>query len=154
MTSKGELKTYDASEIDFSYRFSSFRPDEFILLARFELEPEKSEVISEKKKIASSGRKTNQPLRFRSAGSVFKNPKDHAAGYLIDKAGLKGKRVGDAEISTHHANFFINHGNASASDITELIRLAKNAVLKEFDIELELEIKTIGFEKNWIELNG
>ena len=73
------------------------------------------------------------------------------AGFLIDKAGLKGKRIGDAEISTHHANFFINHGNASASDITELIRLAKSAVLEEFNIELELEIKTIGFEKNKVE---
>ena len=153
MTSKGELKTYNANDIDFSYRFSSFSTDEFILLARFELETEKPEIINERRMIASSGRKTNQPLRFRSAGSVFKNPKDHAAGYLIDKAGLKGKRIGDAEISTHHANFFINHGNASASDITELIRLAKNAVLDEFDIELELEIKTIGFQKNKIETN-
>ena len=151
MNSKGELKKYEAGDIDFSYRFSSFTTDEFILLARFELEYEKPEIISEKRKVASSGRKTNQPLRFRSAGSVFKNPKGHAAGFLIDKAGLKGKRIGDAEISTHHANFFINHGNASASDITELIRLAKSAVLEEFNIELELEIKTIGFEKDKVE---
>ena len=154
MTSKGKLKTYKANEIDFSYRFSSFSTDEFILLARFKLKFEDPSVISERKKVASSGRKTNQPLRFRSAGSVFKNPKGHAAGYLIDKVGLKGKRIGDAEISTHHANFFINHGNASASDITGLIELAKNAVLKKFDIELELEIKTIGFEKDKVAARG
>ena len=154
MTSRGKIRSYKSSEIAFSYRFSSFKTDEFILLARFELKIEDPEVISNKRKKASSGRKTNQPLRFRSAGSVFKNPKDHAAGYLIDKVGLKGKRIGDAEISTHHANFFINHGNASASEITELIQLAKKAVLEEFDIELELEIKTIGFEKDQIEAYG
>ena len=154
MTSKGKLKTYKANEIDFSYRFSSFSTDEFILLARFTLKVEDPNIISERRKVASSGRKTNQPLRFRSAGSVFKNPKDHAAGYLIDKVGLKGKRIGDAEISTHHANFFINHGNASASDITGLIELAKNAVLKKFDIELELEIKTIGFEQSKVVARG
>ena len=154
MTSKGKLKSYKANEIDFSYRFSSFSTDEFILLARFTLKFEDPNIISERRKMASSGRKTNQPLRFRSAGSVFKNPKDHAAGYLIDKVGLKGKRIGDAEISTHHANFFINHGNASASDITGLIELAKNAVLKKFDIELELEIKTIGFEQDKVVARG
>ena len=154
MTSKGKLKSYKANEIDFSYRFSSFSTDEFILLARFTLKFEDPNIISERRKVASSGRKTNQPLRFRSAGSVFKNPKDHAAGYLIDKVGLKGKRIGDAEISTHHANFFINHGNASASDIKGLIELAKNAVLKKFDIELELEIKTIGFEQDKVVARG
>ncbi len=154
MTSKGKLKSYKANEIDFSYRFSSFSTDEFILLARFTLKFEDPNIISERRKMASSGRKTNQPLRFRSAGSVFKNPKDHAAGYLIDKVGLKGKRIGDAEISTHHANFFINHGNASASDIKGLIELAKNAVLKKFDIELELEIKTIGFEQDKVVARG
>ena len=154
MTSRGKIRSYKSSEIGFSYRFSSFKTDEFILLARLELKIEDPEIISKKRKKASSGRKTNQPLRFRSAGSVFKNPKDHAAGYLIDKVGLKGKRIGDAEISTHHANFFINHGNASASEITELIQLAKKAVLEEFDIELELEIKTIGFEKDQIEAYG
>ena len=124
------------------------------MLARFTLEFEDPNIISERRKMASAGRKTNQPLRFRSAGSVFKNPKDHAAGYLIDKVGLKGKRIGDAEISTHHANFFINHGKASASDITGLIELAKNAVLKKFDIELELEIKTIGFEQDEVVARG
>ena len=154
MTLRGKVKSYKSSEIDFAYRFSSFKTDEFILLARFELQIEDPDIISEKRTKASSGRKTNQPLRFRSAGSVFKNPKNHAAGYLIDKVGLKGKRIGDAEISTHHANFFINHGNASASEIAELIRLARKAVLEKFDIELELEIKTIGFEKDQIEAHG
>ena len=85
-------------------------------------------------------------MKFRSAGSVFKNPKNFAAGYLIDKAGLKGTKIGDAEISTQHANFFINHGKASSNDILKLIRLAREKVREKFDIELELEIKLVGFE--------
>ena len=146
MTSKGKLKSYISNEIDFSYRHSSFRTDEFILLAKFELDYEKPDIIEKKKKIASKGRKTNQPLRFRSAGSVFKNPKNYAAGYLIDKAGLKGTRIGDAEISTHHANFFINHGNAKAKDIAHLIKLSRMSIFEHFGIMLDLEVKTIGFK--------
>ena len=148
MTSKGKLKSYNSNEINFSYRLSSFKPDEFILAAKFELTYEDPIIISDKKKKASSGRKTNQPLRFRSAGSVFKNPKGYAAGYLIEQVGLKGTRIGDAEISNHHANFFINHGNASAANIKKLIELAKEKVFQEFHIELELEIKMMGFNLN------
>ena len=152
MTMVGEINTFNNSDIDFSYRFSSFKKDEFILLARFKLQTEVPEIINHKKLKASSGRKTNQPLRYRSAGSVFKNHKDYAAGYLIDNAGLKGTKIGDAEISTHHANFFINHGNASASDISALIRIAREAVFKKFDIELELEIQTLGFDPKELEV--
>ena len=152
MTMSGEINTFSNSDIDFSYRFSSFKKDEFILLARFKLQTEVPEIINHKKLKASSGRKTNQPLRYRSAGSVFKNHKDYAAGYLIDNAGLKGTKIGDAEISTHHANFFINHGNASASDISTLIRIAREAVLKKFHIELELEIQTLGFDPKELEV--
>ena len=152
MTMIGEINTFSNSDIDFSYRFSSFKKDEFILLARFKLQTEVPEIINHKKLKASSGRKTNQPLRYRSAGSVFKNHKDYAAGYLIDNAGLKGTKIGDAEISTHHANFFINHGNASASDISALIRIAREAVFKKFDIELELEIQTLGFDPKELEV--
>ena len=152
MTMSGEINTFSNSDIDFSYRFSSFKKDEFILLAKFKLQTEVPEIINHKKLKASSGRKTNQPLRYRSAGSVFKNHKDYAAGYLIDNAGLKGTKIGDAEISTHHANFFINHGNASASDISALIRIAREAVLKKFDIELELEIQTLGFDPKELEV--
>ena len=148
ITSKGKLRSYNSNEINFSYRLSSFKPDEFILVAKFELTYEDPIIINDKRKKASSGRKTNQPLRFRSAGSVFKNPKGYAAGYLIEQVGLKGTRIGDAEISNHHANFFINHGNASAANIKKLIELAKEKVFQEFHIELELEIKMMGFNLN------
>ena len=150
MKMNGSTKTYKTKDINFSYRFSSFKQDEFIILASFILPNEDPNIIKQKKNIASSGRKTNQPLKFRSAGSVFKNPENFAAGYLIDKVGLKGKKIGGAEISPHHANFFINHGNASAEDITKLIKLAKKAVFEKFNIELELEIKTIGIESKYL----
>ena len=149
MDMNGNVKTYYTDEIEFSYRFSSFKKEEFILEARFELNQDHPYIIKENRKKASSGRRTNQPLKFRSAGSVFKNPKNYAAGYLIDQVGLKGTRIGDAEISNHHANFFINHGHASASDITKLIILAKKAVYEKYNVILELEIKTIGFDSKY-----
>ncbi|MDP6500575.1 MAG: UDP-N-acetylmuramate dehydrogenase [Candidatus Marinimicrobia bacterium] len=149
MTLTGDLKNYSVDEIDFSYRHSSFNEDEIIISADFEMQETTSAVIQEKRSLASQGRKKNQPLRFRSAGSVFKNPKpDLAAGYLIDQAGLKGTRSGDAEISEKHANFFINHGSATANDIATLIRIARKEVKEKFDIILELEIKTLGFDKD------
>ena len=145
---------HNAQDISFGYRFSSFKDDEIILLARFKLQKEDPDIIQNKKNKASQGRKTNQPLKFRSSGSVFKNPKNnHAAGYLIEKAGLKGTRIGNAEISHHHANFFINHGNASASDITSLIRIARKAVFEKYGLELELELKTIGIKEQDLKEN-
>ncbi len=149
MTLSGELKEYAVDEIDFSYRHSTFKDDEIIISADFEMLETSTAVIQENRSKASQGRKDNQPLKFRSAGSVFKNPKpDVAAGYLIDQAGLKGTRSGNAEISEKHANFFINHGNANASDIAKLIRIARKAVQEKFDIMLELEIKTLGFSED------
>ena len=116
-----------------------------------ELENEKPEIISEKRKIASSGRKTNQPLRFRSAGSVFKNPKNYAAGYLIDRAGLKGVQKGNAMISDKHANFIVNLGGASSHDVVYLIKLIKQKVFQKFQVNLELEVRLLGFENDLIE---
>ena len=146
MKMNGEITAYKTSDIRFSYRNSSFKKNEFILMAKFILTNEDPDVIKKKKEIASSGRKTNQPLKYRSAGSVFKNPEKFPAGYLIDQAGLKGTKIGGAEISNHHANFFVNNGNASADDITQLIKLAKKSVFEKFEIKLELEIKTIGIK--------
>ena len=146
MDMKGQIISYFPNDLDFAYRFSSFKEDEFIISANFVLRNEDPKVILSNKENANQGRKTNQPLKFRSAGSVFKNPKNFAAGYLIDKAGLKGTKIGDAEISTQHANFFINHGKASSSDILKLINLARKKVREEFEIDLQLEIKLVGFE--------
>jgi UDP-N-acetylmuramate dehydrogenase len=153
MLMNGETKIYQKDDIDFSYRNSTFPKDEILLSASFNLIEKSADEIQYDRAKASKGRKDTQPLRFRSAGSVFKNPKtDLAAGYLIDKAGLKGSRIGDAEISTKHANFFINHGNAKAKDVVDLILLAKKTVLEKFDVNLELEIKTLGFSPGTFEI--
>ena len=146
MTMEGEIKTYKQNEIDFSYRHSTFPTDEILVSAAFTLKEIPKEKIQSQRAQASQGRKDTQPLKFRSAGSVFKNPKpDLAAGYLIDQAGLKGTRQGDAEISPKHANFFVNHGQAKATDVVTLIRLTKKTVKEKFDVKLDLEIKTLGF---------
>ena len=145
ITMNGNEKKYVSKEIDFEYRHSSFDSNEILIDAEFEFIQSDEKTVSNKKLKASSGRKSSQPLRFRSAGSVFKNPKEGAAGYFIDKAGLKGTRQGDAEISTKHANFFVNHGKAKASDVVQLINEAKKSVSEQFGISLELEIRTLGF---------
>jgi UDP-N-acetylmuramate dehydrogenase len=152
VTVTGDLKEYDRDEIDFGYRYSSLQDDEILISSIFEFEEGIPEKIQELKSIASESRKESQPLKFRSAGSVFKNPEGaNSAGYYIDQAGLKGTRSGDAEISTKHANFFVNHGGASSEDIAELIRLAKITVREQFNIELELEIKTLGFPPRYFD---
>tara|TARA_B100001079_G_scaffold60774_1_gene51490 strand:+ start:2251 stop:3156 length:906 start_codon:yes stop_codon:yes gene_type:complete len=153
MLINGETKIYQKDDIVFSYRNSTFPKDEILLSATFTLNEKPANEIQYDRAKASKGRKDTQPLRFRSAGSVFKNPKpDLAAGYLIDQAGLKGSRIGDAEISTKHANFFINHGKAKAKDIVDLILLAKKTVLEKFDVNLELEIRTLGFTPETFEI--
>jgi UDP-N-acetylmuramate dehydrogenase len=85
-----------------------------------------------------------------SMGSMFKNPPGDYAGRLIEAAGLKGARIGEAEISERHANFFINHGNASAIEIWKLIQRSRETVLERFGIALELEIELVG---DWTEVN-
>ena len=151
ITISGDEKKYKYDDLEFNYRNSSFSNDEILIDANFKFIKSNKETVSKNKLKASGGRKSSQPLRFRSAGSVFKNPKEGAAGYFIDKAGLKGTKSGDAEISSIHANFFVNHGTASASDVIKLINLARKEVLKEFGIKLELEIKTLGFAKEVLE---
>ena len=152
MKMSGQLKSYKVDDIHFSYRNSSFQNNEILISAEFELIQSDKKSVVEKKSIASGGRKKSQPLKYRSAGSIFKNPDEGAAGFYIDKAGLKGSKSGDAEISPIHANFFVNHGSAKASDIVELIRLARKTVKEKFGIMLELEIKTLGFKPGTFEL--
>ena len=104
---------YKRENLHFSYRESSFSKEEIIVSAEFSCKKEDIAKIKINSKIASNKRKQNQPLKFRSAGSIFKNPSiDVSAGYLIDKAGLKGTRIGGAIISDKHANFILNIDSA------------------------------------------
>ena len=144
----GNIKIIKSSDVSFSYRKSNFPTNYILIEATFKCDVGKKESILKNKNKFSQSRKTSQPLQYRSAGSIFKNPPgDYAAGYLIDKAGLKGTKKGNAMISDKHANFIVNIGNASAKDIIYLIGKAKKEVLKKFNINLELEIKLVGFNK-------
>jgi UDP-N-acetylmuramate dehydrogenase len=92
-------------------------------------------------------RKATQPLSYPNAGSIFKNPPGEYAGRLIEKVGLKGARVGDAEISLLHGNFIVNKGSATAKDVMALIRMARQKVWEETGIKLELEVKLWGLNE-------
>lgn len=147
-----QLVTLLKSEIDFGYRSSSFQNGSILLSAIFDLTLSDENLIKDQSQIAQSGRKDTQPLNYRSAGSVFKNPsKDNPAGMLIDKAGLKGLTIGQAQISEKHANFFVNVGDAKAEEMLALIKKAKSTVKDKFDIEMNLEVKLMGFEEREIE---
>ena len=149
MEFNGKIKTYKKSDIIFSYRHSNFPKNEILIEASFQCKKGNKEKIQKDRIRASQSRKIHQPLKFRSAGSIFKNPSNKiAAGYLIDQAGLKGTTKGGACISNKHANFILNVDNATAQDIFYLIILAKKTVSRKFKIKLDLEIKLIGFPKS------
>jgi UDP-N-acetylmuramate dehydrogenase len=89
-------------------------------------------------------RRDTQPLAMPSAGCVFKNPSNDSAGRLIEAVGLKGARVGDAEVSMTHANFMVNRGQASAADVLALIGKVRNAIRRRVGVRLDLELKIVG----------
>ncbi|MBP8591286.1 UDP-N-acetylmuramate dehydrogenase [Candidatus Shapirobacteria bacterium] len=142
---ESKIRTLNNASCQFSYRQSRFKNEsqEIVLNAVLILKEESPKIIEEKIKLFSEARK-NQP-KEKSAGSVFKNPEGDSAGRLIEEAGLKGKRAGGAQISEKHANFIINTGGAKAEDVLKLIRLAQTTVKEKFNINLELEIRLVGF---------
>ena len=151
INSKSEVKKIQKKDLNFSYRQSSFDKDDILLSAKFNLKKAEKNIIKENFMEAQSGRKKSQPLNKRSAGSLFKNPKNSSAGKLLDDAGLKGFSIGDAKISEKHANFFINDGNASSSDMLMLIKKAHQEVKDRFNVNLSLEVKLLGFDEREIE---
>lgn len=92
-------------------------------------------------------RLNTQPYEYPNCGSVFKNPTHESAGRLIQEAGLKGVRMGDAQISKKHANFIVNLGQAQAEDVLSLIKLAQKTVWEKYQIELKPEVKFLGFSE-------
>jgi UDP-N-acetylmuramate dehydrogenase len=99
--------------------------------------------IQERMRSFIQKRKNTQPPGA-SMGSMFKNPEGDYAGRLIEAAGLKATKIGNVEVSTVHANFFVNHGETKGSDVKALIELVKKTVFEKFDVELELEIEIVG----------
>jgi len=128
------------------YRNGRIEEDEIVLRVHLQLRKGDREEIAARIDELKRYRLETQPQGLPSAGCIFKNPPGAKAGELIEKAGLKGMRIGGAEISQKHANFIVNLGDASAEDVRELVKLAKRAVYEKFGLLLEEEIVYIGFE--------
>ncbi|MDH5768622.1 MAG: UDP-N-acetylmuramate dehydrogenase [Nitrospirota bacterium] len=148
MNAEGEIGKCKAEKIDFGYRRSSISSAEVILSAEIRLKKDKKKNVSTKVEDFLQKKWKQQPISESSAGCVFKNPPELYAGMLIDEVGCKGMRIGDVEVSTIHANFFINKGRATASDFLHLINEVAHRVKEKFGVVLEPEIKIIGKDVN------
>ncbi|MGB9749936.1 MAG: UDP-N-acetylmuramate dehydrogenase [Caldisericia bacterium] len=145
MDNFGEVFVLPKEEIGFSYRKSLIIEKKLIVLeALMELKKSKKETIFSTLKNKINKRKLTQPLTFPTAGCVFKNEGENKAGFLIEKAGCKGLRIGDAEVSTIHANFILNRGNATFKDIIYLMKMVRERVYEKFKINLNPEIVIMG----------
>ncbi|RLB27916.1 MAG: hypothetical protein DRG66_04615 [Deltaproteobacteria bacterium] len=144
LTGRGIVEKRDSLSLNFKYRGLDLNKGQIILNARLNLRFDKPALI--RKKIISNiqRRKERFPFDMPSAGSIFKNPEGDYAGRLIDAVGLKGKTIGGAMISSKHANFIVNKGKASTSDILALMDLVIVKVREMFDIQLSTEIKVVG----------
>ena len=134
------------TEIEWGYRSSSFPLQEVIVECELAVKPADPFLLRGKMEASHTNRKKSQPLTKPSCGSVFKNPEGRSAGQLIESVGLKGARVGDAQISDVHANFIVNIGQAKAADVVELMKLAKSKVYEAYGIELQPEVRFLGIE--------
>jgi UDP-N-acetylmuramate dehydrogenase len=140
MTRGGEILERSRNELVFAYRESSL--DELVILsAQFQLERDNPEELTKRMQKQWIVKKANQPLSHQSAGCIFKNPRGMSAGMLIDQAGLKNTRLGQAEVSERHANFIIAEPGATSGDVLQLIELVRERVSERLGIDLELEIE-------------
>jgi len=145
-------RIFSNEEMEYGYRHSSLKREQasgrqrrVVLSAEIELKPEAIDVLVARADGFVARRKETQP-GGASMGSMFKNPENYYAGYLIEAAGLKGFRYGGAKISEKHANFFVNDEGATAEDVRSLIAEAWNTVREKFGVEMELEVELLG---NW-----
>ena len=140
MDDLGNIRVLEKSDIKYDYRYTELKGGKNIIVAAT-FQGIRGDVAEELEKISDNmaKRKSTQPLEYKNAGSVFKNPPGASAGYLIEHAGLKGISVGGAKVSEKHANFIINYNNATSNDIKKLIDVIKGEVKKKFNEELELE---------------
>jgi len=140
----GEKKLRRPSDYQIAYRSVNVFPDEFYLAAHFQLKPGDKEKSLEKIRSLLAHRTATQPTNEPSCGSVFRNPENDYAARLIESCGLKGLKIGAASVSTKHANFIINEGQATAADIEALIAEISDTVLKKQHIQLIREVHIIG----------
>lgn len=144
MDGNGQISTLPVKELTFSYRGLKLPSGAIILAGRFQVRKESEELIREKMSRNLEHRRKNHPLDLPNAGCVFKNPAGNTAGKIIEELGLKGLRVGDAQVSTLHANFIVNLGRATARDFMELVEKIREKVQRERGIELGLELMVVG----------
>lgn len=142
----GQLITLKAADCAFSYRNSRFKQSRELVIVsvKMRLTPGKKEDILEQMQKNTASRNAKQPVEYPNAGSIFKNPPGDAAGRLIELAGAKGWRQGDAQVSEKHSNFIVNTGNASSRDVLLLVERVKQAVYAETGVLLEEEILYLG----------
>ncbi|MHA4213609.1 UDP-N-acetylmuramate dehydrogenase [Bacillus cereus] len=142
----GTIDWLTNKELGFSYRASVLqtkRPG-IVLEAAFQLQAGKREEIVRSMQNNKDYRRETQPWNHPCAGSVFRNPIPHFAGDLVEKAGLRGYRIGGAQISEMHGNFIVNTGGASAQDVLSLIELIKHTIKDKFDVDMHTEVEIIG----------
>ena len=145
LTPEGEVKTLPAEELELGYRTSCIQKNGYIVLeAVLQLQPGNADDIRAVMDALASKRREKQPLEYPSAGSTFKRPEGHFAGRLIQDAGLRGFRVGGAQVSEKHCGFVINRDHATSADILSLCRQVQEMVKAQFGVELELEVKLLG----------
>jgi len=145
MDRSGELVSLDRRDINFGYRFSGL--DDYVILgAHLHLQKRPQDLIDRDISNYSRLKKSFQELKLPNAGSIFKNPGHLAfsAGRLIELSGLKGKTIGNIQVSTKHANFIVNRGGGRARDVMKLIELVRRKIKKDHNVDLELELKVIG----------
>ena len=143
----GESFELKRDQLEFDYRHSRLQQENLLVLsARFRLEPgHNPQELRRETNSNLSHRTSTQPYTLPSCGSVFRNPEPLKAGRLIQELGLKGERVGGAEVSSVHANFIVNTGNATAMDINRLIELVQDRVEQRHAVRLHPEVKRLGF---------
>lgn len=141
----GELHAMGPAELEFGYRRSALQRLPWIVAeVEMQLQPGDPALIEAKMADLTHQRESKQPLSFPSAGSVFKRPPGKYVGPMVEALGLKGYRIGDAEVSEKHAGFIINRGHATAADVLALIQHVRERVQAEYDVWLETEVRIIG----------
>lgn len=141
----GNLITIKDKEHNFSYRHSRLQDDDITCLqVKLKLEKGEKTNIQAKMNDLNARRREKQPLNYPSAGSVFKRPSGCYAGKLVDDCGLRGTKIGGAQVSDKHCGFIVNTGNATAGDIISLIGYVQDTVYKNSGVRLELEVKIVG----------
>jgi UDP-N-acetylmuramate dehydrogenase len=143
-TPSGDAVAFTRDQMTFSYRDSNLPPGTIVTAVTMRLEKKDAAEVTTKVRDLVARRKSSQPAGFPNSGSMFRNPPGDFAGRLIEAAGFKGRRIGDAQISERHANFIVNHGGARAADVKQLMDAARAEVKARFAVELVPEVRFLG----------